>query len=415
MTESHFKKLYFLGRQPILDSRREIIGYELLFRSSFRNAATIISHDVASASVISNVLAGFGFTEVVGEKIGFINVHQPLFFSELLEVLPHERTVLELLEMATMDERIRDRCLQLKKLGFRLSVGDHPSGTELERVSQVIDIVKLDIQGGPREELEERVRELLQLPVRLVAEKVETEAEFEMCLKMGFHLFQGYFFERPEMLRRDCIEPAQLEMLQLLERLKDNADVFEIEEIFRRSPSLSLHLLKLVNSVTMGLRQKVQSLRHAITLLGMERLRRWVHLALFASADTGNRGLNNPLLEMAAVRGRLMEYLVIHRHGKISGFERSEAAFITGIFSLFDVLFETPMAAVIEGLNLDDEITSALLHREGELGQLLLLSEMVERVEFEEVERLLEVVGISIEELVDAQLEAFNWRSLIGQ
>ena len=414
MTAENSKIIYFMARQPILNSRREIVGYELLFRSTSRNAATIVSHDIASASVISNVLAGFGFAEVLGDKIGFINVNQPLFFSELLEILPHNQTVLELLEFITLDERAMQRCLKLKKMGFRLSLDDHFYMPELEEFYKIIDIVKLDILQIPPDELTGMVTGLLRTPVQLVAEKVETAAQFELCQKMGFHLFQGFFFQRPEMLQRDCLEPAELEMLQLLERLRHNPETEEIEDIFRRSPSLAFHLLKLVNSVNIGLRQKINSLRHAITLLGLDKLRHWVHLALFATADNQNRGLNNPLLEMAAVRGRLMEHLVMQRQGVPRGYELAEAAFMTGIFSLFDVLFEISMDVIIEGLNLTGEITGALLKREGDLGQLLALAEMVEQANFGEVERLLTAVDISVEELVDAQMEAFNWRGMMA-
>jgi len=414
MAAENNKTIYFMARQPILNRLREIVGYELLFRSTSRNAATIVSHDIASASVISNVLAGFGFAEVLGDKIGFINVNQPLFFSELLEILPHNQTVLELLEFITLDERAMQRCLKLKKMGFRLSLDDHFYMPELEEFYKIIDIVKLDILQIPPDELTGMVTGLLRTPVQLVAEKVETAAQFELCQKMGFHLFQGFFFQRPEMLQRDCLEPAELEMLQLLERLRHNPETEEIEDIFRRSPSLAFHLLKLVNSVNIGLRQKINSLRHAITLLGLDKLRHWVHLALFATADNQNRGLNNPLLEMAAVRGRLMEHLVMQRQGVPRGYELAEAAFMTGIFSLFDVLFEISMDVIIEGLNLTGEITGALLKREGDLGQLLALAEMVEQANFGEVERLLTAVDISVEELVDAQMEAFNWRGMMA-
>ncbi|MBT1072701.1 EAL and HDOD domain-containing protein [Pelotalea chapellei] len=413
MTEENRKRIYFLGRQPVLNCKREIVGYELLFRSTYRNAATITNHDVASASVISSILAGFGLGDVLGDKMAFINVNQSLFFSELLEVLPHGQTILELLELVTMDDKLRSRCIELKRMGFRLSLDDHIYAPELEEFYKLVDIVKLDILAIPPEQLAEMVGKLLRSPIQLVAEKVETAAQFEACRKMGFHLFQGFFFQRPEMLRRDCLEPAELEMLQLLDRLRDNPQTAEIEEIFRRSPSLSFHLLKLVNSVNMGLRQKIKSLRHAITLVGLDKLRHWIHLALFATVDSHNRGLNNPLLEMAAVRGRLMERLVKQHHNP-DNHDLTEAAFMTGIFSLFDVLFNVSMEEVINGLNLATEINDALLKRQGHLGQLLLLAEMVEQANFAEVERLLTAIDIPVEVLIDSQMDAFNWRGMVA-
>jgi EAL and modified HD-GYP domain-containing signal transduction protein len=223
---------------------------------------------------------------------------------------------------------------------------------------------------------------------------------------MGFNLFQGYFFERPEVMKRNCLDAPKLEMLKLLDSLTDDAEIGNLEEIFRQSPTLSYHLLTLVNSVNTGLRQKIRSLRHAITILGIDSLRRWVQLALYATADS--RGINNPLLEMAAVRGRLMETLVMRRRGLC---DMVEAAFMAGIFSLLDVLFDVPMEDIVSGLSLSEEIASALLMRHGDLGLLLSLAETLEQANFGAVESLLAVSGITIEELFDAQLDAYNWKS----
>jgi EAL and modified HD-GYP domain-containing signal transduction protein len=172
-------------------------------------------------------------------------------------------------------------------------------------------------------------------------------------------------------------------------------------------------MLKLVNSVHMGLREKINSLRHAIMLLGLGKLRRWVQLAIFASADS--RGINNPLLEMAAVRGRLLEYLVMEHYHLPRGSEQAESAFMLGILSLVDVLFETPVEGIVRELRLNDEIAAALLYREGELGALLALAETLEQTNFGEVTHLTETCGIPVSSLLAAQLDAFNWRTGISQ
>jgi len=402
---------FFLGRQPILDRNQEIIGYELLFRAAERNVAEFESYSQASASVITSALASFGIDEVLGGKFGFINVHLGLLLSEMLEVLPKDQTVLELLEFIELDDQVLERCRELKEIGFQLALDDHEFNAENSEIYNVVDIVKIDILQTGMDALPEIVRGLRRTPVKILAEKVETVEQFEICFRMGFDLFQGYFFERPVVLNKRRIDVSGMAMLKLLQQLTMDATLNEIEQTFKENPSLSYNLLRLVNSVAMGMREKIKTLRHAILMLGTEHLRRWTQLSLFAGND--NRGLNNPLLEMAAVRGRLMEILVKQRNGTVVSDEQSEAAFMTGILSLLEVLFETPMSEIISSLNLTDDVCNALLTRSGQLGSMLTLAEKLEITDFDAVMPLLDECRVSLDQLLTAQLEAFNWRASI--
>lgn len=402
---------FFLGRQPILDSQQEIVGYELLFRSTERNVSEYESQDQASMSVIASALAGFGFREVLGDKLGFINVTEEVLLSDMVEILPHEQTILELLESVRLSGVVRERCRDLKSKSFRIALDDHIYAPEHEGLYRFVDVVKIDILETPRELLPEIVTALRRFPVKLLAERVETVGQFQDCLELGFDLFQGYFFARPVVLNRKGLEPSQMVMLRLLSCLRDEAELDEIQDVFRNAPELSYNLLKLVNSVHIGLREKIKSLRHAIMILGLDKLRRWVQLAAFASSDS--RGINNPLLEMAAVRGRLMEYLIMERYGLRRGSDPVEAAFMTGILSLMDTLFETSLEEILKELHLSDEVVSALLYRQGELGTLLALAETLEQANFGEVQELVEKTDIPLAMLLAAQLDAFNWRASV--
>jgi EAL and modified HD-GYP domain-containing signal transduction protein len=402
---------FFLGRQPILDRNQEIIGYELLFRAAERNVAEFDSYSQASASVITSALASFGIDEVLGGKLGFINVHLGLLLSEMLEVLPVDQTVLELLEFIELDDQVLERCRELKEIGFKLALDDHDFSMNYSEIYGVVDIVKIDILQTGMEALPSIVQGLRRTPVMILAEKVETFEQFDICFRMGFDLFQGYFFERPVVLNKRRIDVSGLAMLKLLQQLIMDASLNEIEQTFKENPSLSYNLLRLVNSVALGMREKIKTLRHAILLLGTEHLRRWTQLSLFAGNDS--RGLNNPLLEMAAVRGRLMEILVKQRNGTVVNDEQSEAAFMTGILSLLEVLFETPMIEIISSLNLTDDVSNALLTRSGQLGSMLTLAEKLEVTDFDAVTPLLAECCVSLDQLLTAQLEAFNWRASI--
>ncbi|NTV51058.1 MAG: EAL domain-containing protein [Geobacteraceae bacterium] len=407
----HQQQTFFLGRQPILDARQEIVGYELLFRSSEKNFSDFESQNQACMSVISSALSGFGFNEVLGDKTGFINVTEEALLSDLIEILPRDQTILEILESVQLNESTRQRFIDLKSKGYRIALDDHVFRMEHLEFYHFVDIVKIDILETDPATLPDIVRNLRQFPMQLLAEKVETMGQFEDCLGLGFELFQGYFFARPVVLKHKGLEPSKISMLRLLGNLHANADFSEIEDDFRSAPDLSFNLLKLVNSVSGGLREKIRSLRHAIIILGLDKLRRWVQLAIFASSDS--RGVNNPLLEMAAVRGRLMEYLLMERNGLPRNSERVEAAFMTGILSLVDILFDTSIDVVVNELGLSDEISAALLHREGELGILLSLAETLEQTNFGEVENLVEKSDISFAHLLAAQLDAYNWKDSI--
>ncbi len=402
---------FFLGRQPILDRNQEIIGYELLFRSADMDHAVFESYSHASSNVITHALASFGMHEVLGGKFGFINVHLGLLLSEMLELLPIGQTVLELLEMIQLDDQVIERCRELKEMGFLLALDDHEFDAANSEIYYLVDIIKIDILLTGMEALPEVVRQLRKFPVKLLAEKVETVEQFQVCYDLGFDQFQGYFFARPVVLNRRKIDVSGLALLKLLQQLTMGANIEMIEMTFKENPGLSYNLLRLVNSVALGMREKIKTLRHAILLLGINHLRRWTQLSLFAGHDS--RSMNHPLLEMAAVRGRLMEIMLKQLAGRAASDEQAEAAFMVGILSLLDVLFETPMDEIIANLNLNDDVSAALLRREGKLGKLLLLTEKLEVTDFDAVTILLGECGVSLDQLLTAQLEAFNWRSSI--
>ena len=397
---------FFLGRQPVLNRFQEIIGFELLFRATSFNAAEFTNYSHASASVISNVLSEFGLEEVLGGKLGFVNVNLDVLFSEGIELLPVEQTVIELLEIIELNEHVVERCRELRKLGFKIALDDHEYSEDNNELYGVVNIIKIDILQNELEALPGIMEKFRKTRVKMLAEKVETVEQFEACFKMGFDYFQGYFFERPMILNRNRIDISGMAMLKLLQQLIMDASIAEIEQTFKENPSLSYNLLRLDNSVGIGLRNKIKNLRHAIILLGVNHLRRWVQLSLFAIND--RRGLNHPLLEMAVVRGRMMEILIDKKRVQD---DLAEAAFMTGILSLLDVLFEVPMSEIVESLHLSDDVTNALLSRQGKMGMLLTLAEKVETTDFDAVITLLEQCHITMDQLLSAQVESFGWRA----
>jgi EAL and modified HD-GYP domain-containing signal transduction protein len=403
----------FLGRQPILDRQKKIFGYELLFRAADTLQADITDITFAERSVISNVLSNFGISTVLGKHKGFINVTGDLLMNDILEILPVDRVVIELLETITATESVLERCRELKERGFLLALDDNLYHPDYEPLYDIVDVVKIDILQTSPEQVLEMVKILRSRNVMLLAEKVETTQQYQECLSLGFELFQGYFFARPAVLNTKRVDVAGTTLLKLLQLVCSDAEFEEIEETFKHNPTLTYNLLRLVNSVVIGMKEKIRTLRHALVVLGMQQLKRWVQLALFASEAVGGAG--NPLMETAAIRGRLMELLSRNQLDGCKGKDYSDSAFMTGVLSLIDVLFESPMVEILDQLNLTEDVRCALIAREGHLGRLLLLTERLENLDFRNLQKLLNESHCSLENMLEAQVEAIEWANRLEE
>lgn len=403
----------YIARQPIVDARMDLVGFELLFRSTADNVAVVQDSVFATSTVVANAFAEIGLAQVVGPVDGYLNVDIDFLYSDLIDALPPDRIVLELLEQRIVDESTIERCLELRKRGYRIALDDFVGNfDELDKLLPSVDVVKIDFQRIDPLLIPMIVKMLRRFKVKLIAEKIETPAQFGQAKSLGIDLFQGYHFAHPQVLSAKRAKPAKFALLRLLSLAMDDADVREIESEFKRYPNLSVNLLRLVNSAAMGRAQSVTSLRHALVLLGRRQLRVWLQLLLY-TADRGEKSLASPLLQLAAVRGKLMELLATRYPGPESAMK--ELAFITGILSLMDVLLEIPHAEILRELNLPVTVEAALLQREGEIGDLLTLAEGLEREDGKTVTATLHRIGnVDREGLVKMQLAAYQWANEIA-
>jgi len=414
MAESPADTKLFMGRQPILDRDQSLVAYELLFRSARSLLqANVTDYVHASASVIHSAVANFGLHELLGRHKGFFNVSLELLMDDALELLPRNQVVIELLETIQPNEIVIERCKELKKKGFSLALDDNLFDPSFAPLYEVADIVKVDLLMTTPDALSPMVQQYRNWPLTLLAEKVENMEMFQLCHDLGFHLFQGYYFARPVVLNKRRVDVSGISLLKLINLVISDAEIQEIEETFRRNPSLAYNLLRLVNSVAMGLRERIKTLRHAIVVLGRQQLKRWAQLALYASK--GGDTIMSPLLEVAAMRGRLMELLVIKNAQLSLDREMAERAFMTGVLSLIDVLFETSMDDVVRQLNLADDIRQALQGRNGYLGLLLMLAERLEESDFAGVLPLLAQLKVKEDVLMAAQREAIQWTNNLAE
>lgn len=365
----------FIGRQPILDRAGKLYAYELLFRQGHHNDAAVSDDLAATATVLSHVINELGVEASLGPYLGFVNFDARMLVSDAIEMLPHRKFVLEVLETVEITDGILARCRELKRLGFTLAMDDFTRlGKEHGPLLDLVDIVKIDIMGMDEATLADTVASLSPWPVRLLAEKVDSNEQAQVCRQLGFELFQGYYFARPTIIAGRKLSQSQLTLLRLLDLSLKNAEIGELEAVFKTEPGLALNLLRLTNSAASGVRHRIGSLRHAITVLGRSHLQRWLQLMLYSGDQNG--GIPNPLMQLAATRGRFME-LVAAELTDISG-NLADHAFMTGIMSLMPALLQAPMAEILGSLPLLPEVRRALQSRDGILGALLSLAESIE-------------------------------------
>ena len=402
----------FLGRQPILDREQRLFAYELLFRNGQRNAAEVTDDVRATATVIANAFAELGVEAALGRHRGFINVDEAFLFSDVLELLPRQAVVLEILETVPPTPEVVERCKALKAAGFTLALDDviqlQPAYAEL---LALVEIIKVDIQPLTRVQLIELAMQLKPLGKQLLAEKVDSRQQMEQCLKLGFTLFQGYYFAKPTIIAGKKLDHSQLSLMKLMKLLLSDADTSELEKALKPEPGLTVNLLRMTNSVGTGVQIRITSLGHAITVLGRRQLQRWLQLLVFASGKHESHG--NPLLVMAATRGRLMELLAGDRHP--GDHALADQSFMVGIMSLMPALMGLPIEEIIAPLGLASKVRDALCNGSGILGALLRVAECSESGDLTHLTASLdELPGLSLKALNCAQTQALQWANSIG-
>lgn len=404
----------FLGRQPILDRKQNLIAFELLFRLGDVAVANVTNHISATANVIVNAYGALGIQEVLGQQRGFINVNAELLMSDVICLLPSNNVVLEIIESVNITDEVVQRCIELKQMGYQLALDDVVEiNKEIELLLPIVNVVKIDVLALEKEALVSLVNQLKCWPVLLLAEKVNSSEQAKQCMELGFEMFQGYYFAKPEILSGKRADPAKLSLLNLLSLSMSDCDVAEIEQELKHQPGLSYNLMRMVNSSALGFSKNINSIRQAVMILGRRQLQRWIQLLLYA-ADNKSERMSDAMLQMAATRGKMMELIaaVDRPHDKT----HQDRAFMVGILSLLDALLGIEMTEITEKLSIPSEISQALLFRNGRLGEGLKLIEANEKGEIVSVKSILvDLNFLSLRELTSLELEALGWANRIGE
>ena len=342
----------YIARQPILTIEKKIYGYELLFRS-FENdgltKANILDGTIASTRVAVNVLNHIGLNQVVGEELAFINVDENLLLTEAILSIPKQRFILELLETIVINDEILNRIIELKKLGYRFALDDASCNEEFlnnfKVIFSYIDILKIDVTIVDKIALENNIKEFTTFNFALLAEKVETEKDFEYFKKIGCLYFQGYFFAKPSLIQKKVLDPIYSEIFNLIKYLDDENSIEEISYAFENSPDVSIQLLQFMNSGVLTISRNIRSIKHSIALLGRQPLKQWLLLIAYSKSKAAVDGIRSPILAVAQSRAKLMSKITLLLDS--SDINKDEASLV-GILSLIDVITEVPMEIVLE-------------------------------------------------------------------
>ncbi|MES2264212.1 MAG: EAL domain-containing protein [Pseudomonadota bacterium] len=404
---------FFLARQPILNRNQRLVAYELLFRDANVANANVGDDAAATATVIAHA-SELGMAQVVGEQIAFVNVDAIGLMSDFIRFLPNDKVILEILETVRATPEVLERVRELKVAGFRFALDDVVAeSVDQQKLQPLMDVIKVDIHQMAPETLVALAKTLRHPQQKLLAEKVETIEEFQQCMDLGFEFFQGYYFARPVILSGKKISPSQMAILRLLDLLNMDADQREIESTVKHDPLITLNLLRLVNTPAVGARFRINSVAHALVVLGRRQLQRWLQILLYVKTGP-HQEFDSPLLQLAATRGKAIELMMEHLHpGYRIG---ADIGFTVGIMSLMDTLFSVRMEEVLDSVNVLDEVRGALLQREGDYGNMLSVVEHVERGSTgPALTWLLRDLSLAPAELYAIQLAAYEWVSEYAQ
>jgi c-di-GMP phosphodiesterase len=361
-----------VARQPILDGKLDIMGYELLYRTSASlGAAEAERGDAATSRVLANAFGELGLERLVGARPAFVNFDRDFLLAVRPLPLAPGRVVLELLEDQQVDEELLTVLRECVAKGFALALDDFVYDDSLEPLLQLASIVKVDVRALAPEEVLEQLELLRARGVRTVAEKVETVEEFERYRDAGFDLFQGYFFARPSVVHRPRV-PEALGSLGDIQSAGGDFDA--VQRVILRDVGLSYRLLRYANSAFIGLPSPVGSVREAIVRLGARTVQQWATMLVLA----GMPGKPHALVSTALLRARMCQLAVPPRNRHLM-----DRLFTVGMFSVIDALLDMPMPEALAGLPLDDDVTAALLGGESVEGQVLQRVLAYERGDFD--------------------------------
>ncbi|MGD6843615.1 EAL and HDOD domain-containing protein [Bacillus infantis] len=397
----------FVGRQPIFDIHQELFGYELLNRTGKENVYLQTDGDMATLEVLKNSFLSIGMDKLADGKKCFINFTEKLILNDIPTYFDKEAIAIEILEDIIPSREILQACAKLKQLGYTIVLDDFVLKDENKALLEYANIIKVDIIKSNIQDIGKILRELPHKDVKLLAEKVETREDFTIAKSLGFTLFQGYFFSKPVVINAKDVSSTLINQqhLYLLNKIDDpEPDIDEIAELVENDFSLTYKILRIVNSAAYHMRNKINSIKQAIMVLGLYELRKWVLLMAISDYKSAK---DNETIKLSMCRAKFAESI-----GKLIQRNISEY-FLLGLFSLLDTILERPMEEILVELPLTPAMQEALLGHKNEFTLVLdLLSSLERGISITELSSIL---NIPEDEIYSQYVEAIGWADSLNR
>lgn len=389
-----------LARQPIFDAKLEVAAYELLHRAIDPEVSSVTDGNEASSRVLLTAFGSVGIASLTHGKPAFINFTEHLVINP--PPLDPARLIVEILEDVEPTPALLDGVRRLRQQGFRIALDDFEHRPGIEALVELADIVKLDVLTLGDNKLRAQVRLLRNYPVKLLAEKIESWEMYNHCVDLGCVFFQGFFLARPQAVHGRRVVIGQYALLRLMTDIaRPDIAPQALASTVATDPVLSFNLIRFVNSPLYRRAAPIESLRDAVTHLGMERVRGWCFLLLMAKVA----GKPRELTRIAMTRARFCELL-----GRHSDRTAGPRCFILGMLSALDAFFDQPLDALLTDLSLSEDLVAALLRREGAFGALLRAALAYEAGDFDSVPwKGLAAAGVDTESVESDYLDSLRW------
>ncbi len=361
----------YLGRQPIIDIRGKQYSYDILYLDA--NRESHIDNDLyASASVVSSILNKFGTRSFLSDNKVFVKIDEKFLMNDLIFSVPNNFFIFALFDTIEMSEKVIERIQQLKEKGYTLAINDTTIDTKkfakYRPILRELSYFKINISSDVTNELRSIVSELRGKDIKVVATKIEKDAQYEVAKNLGCELFQGYFFAKPKIFENAKYDATMFNVLRLYNLLIQDTNIDEIVSEFEMNHALTIQLLQFINSGAFHFRDKISSIHHILILVGRIPLAQWLMLMIY-SKSTSAKNEASPLMLMIKNRTELMQNLLKAIEPSVKSNALGEAYFV-GVLSLIDTVFGVKLEKILDSMNVSDVVRAALLRYEGTLGKI---------------------------------------------
>ncbi len=397
--------LRHVARQPILNAKEQIFGYELLFRDGIQDYFCSPDPEAASRSTLDTSMV-LGLDVLCDGHRAFINCTRDMLLKDYVTLLPPQQTAVEVLASIPPDDLVTAACHRLKEMGYLIALDNFVANDPRASLTPLANLIKIDFRNTPHDQMRAIVKQYSS-SCEMLAVKIETREEFATAREMGFTYFQGYFFCRPQLMQAREIPANRINYLRLLQAVsKEEMDSAEVENIIKSEAAICYRLLRYLNSAAFGFASEIHSIRHGLSILGEREVRRWIRLV--ATLGSG-QGKSRELVLAALVRARFCELLASRvRHG-------DSDLFLLGLLSLMDGILELPMYAVLENIPVDHDTKALLLGENNHLRPIYQLMVSMETGDWDQIRELVAQLRLQESFVAESHWHAMQWAREVGR